>query len=82
MLIMGHIKECLTGSGQSCLLKNIGQDDGSFLLVNNEVAKKEGGYLYWDKVDLCWRRKKAVMSCPGALELEAKNTMIMRRTQT
>jgi hypothetical protein len=29
MLIMGHSRERLIGSGKSCLLKNIGQDDVS-----------------------------------------------------
>jgi hypothetical protein len=55
----------MIGSGKSCLLKNIGQDDGSFLLANNEVAKKEGCYLYWDKVNLCWRQSGKVNTKSG-----------------
>jgi hypothetical protein len=65
MLIMGHSRERLIGSGKSCLLKNIGQDDGSFLLAHNEVSKKEGCYLYWDKVNLCWRRSGKVNTKSG-----------------
>jgi hypothetical protein len=66
MLIMGHIREGLTiTSRNNCLLKKIGQDDVPFLLANNTVAKKEGCHMYWDKVNLCWRRSGKVNTKSG-----------------
>jgi hypothetical protein len=49
MIIMGHInmKRVFMNNNKTCVLKNIGQDQGSFVPTDN-LAEFEGCYLYYD----------------------------------
>jgi hypothetical protein len=51
MIIIGHInmKRVFPNNNKTCLLKNIGQDPGSFVPTDN-LVNFEGCYLYYDAV--------------------------------